>query len=1094
MKTQARIKGTVLVVAVVVLTIATILTVAMFSLVRVDTASTSYMNQKAQADIIATSATQTSLGDLVNLLVAHPEMATVWDKTTTADGAGPFEGTYGLYYTLNSDGTKNFKVKPFISGGKEVTLAEKAKAFEDVQENNIFDLNATSDSNETYGWIGSPKNNTDPLPINTAWIEVKDEAGKVIGRYAYWIEDESFKLDINHTAESFSIPGDRNSKRLVPLTYLASTDLLPGGSALVPADLIEFQEDLDEQRFKLPGRNFPDFRLLKTDVVPLTYPGDLSERLKFSLTRYASSSEITTKGYPRLKLNEIVTSTMDPLEVQNQVERIYQAIKVNAPQFGQRFYRKANNASLPSNVNPILQDWNNDTYVTATDVNIYLKKVAANIRDYIDTDSQPTVIKTDSTIDVGSRPRLPIQSTIFNASSGDGNLTNNPNPFIAIGKEALPYLNEYLFHLDQIEPDGSSATQPAGKQHKFRMNYYFELWNPSTKDIKSQDLGAGARIAIKGQPSWNAGGPLSVNGDSNSFYFNLSDIPGLIFRAGSITVLTTAPSLTPSAGLAGNTHYLSILNGPAATKYVYYVPVAALRPLEPISSLPDSDQYWEGNCNFLVSGRWTTITSFRTNNTTNYQNGWDYATQIFAGNNLGYLDSVPGMGFAPNILNDTVAFRGDKRRDSTHHWRGSAPIGNKQIMGVGATINQNVSGTGDPRANSEPVNFFYMWDQTTFPKQSHMMESQWEITNTYNNDANAAPNSSMGRPNAVQVDFTLWMDRVRANTINGMTAPMAKLTAWAAYPQIANSALNLHRDNKMQQIGELGNIYDPIRLKINAIADSNRMYLKGGGATFKIGQPDPVYGPEGSAAVGFLKSNREKSRDWAAWRLADIFTVNEDDPATLDYQEGLETLGTFNINSVRRDDGFALKALLGKFKYNKVFNTQADLDADPIRMDVSDELVADQQIQAGAIDSLVKDMKAYLDYNGAFMERGEMSELRIFANAPATGQVALVQNVSNFDLLDRAREEIYRRYSNVFTTRGNTYSIYVVAQSVQKTKAGETVVGSTVRRKTTVRLTPEYTNPLGQNYDTFNPNDTNEVGERFKAPIGYKVRTLTIQN
>ena len=107
--------------------------------------------------------------------------------------------------------------------------------------------------------------------------------------------------------------------------------------------------------------------------------------------------------------------------------------------------------------------------VNATDKTIYLNKIAANVRDYIDTDSQPTVVNNDSpnyTVRIGTAP-----THCFVASGGG---TAGPNEVIAIGKERVPMMQEYAIRITQTVFSAKTGTSA---NYSINIEHYVEVWN-----------------------------------------------------------------------------------------------------------------------------------------------------------------------------------------------------------------------------------------------------------------------------------------------------------------------------------------------------------------------------------------------------------------------------------------------------------------------------------------------------------------------------------------------------------------------------------------------------------------------------------------
>ncbi len=146
---------------------------------------------------------------------------------------------------------------------------------------------------------------------------------------------------------------------------------------------------------------------------------------------------------------------------------------------------------------------------------MYLERIAANIRDYVDTDSLPTYIDTSDQVVSGSRPTLAWRSG------------TQPR---AIGKEAIPYLQEVAWCSYQ------RSMTPVGSTRNFDVDidFYFEFMNPTTKDFVAP---TGAFLKVYNRASWSKGTFGMLQPPDHEF-----DITGMRFPAGSATVLTTVPT------------------------------------------------------------------------------------------------------------------------------------------------------------------------------------------------------------------------------------------------------------------------------------------------------------------------------------------------------------------------------------------------------------------------------------------------------------------------------------------------------------------------------------------------------------------------
>lgn len=306
-------------------------------------------------------------------------------------------------------------------------------------------------------------------------------------------------------------------------------------------------------------------------------------------------------------------------------------------------------------------------------------------------------------------------------------------------------------------------------------------------------------------------------------------------------------------------------------------------------------------------------------------------------------------------------------------------------------------------------------------------------------------------------------DGVRANPNTGA---VTKLVGIPALPDITKTPLQLAggavydqatdgrnapfyiRNDRMESIGELGNIFDPAqagdtgKASVSAGAGS---YGSGGGRSLCIGRP------EFSFTDSTLNWDVEGKR---AIQLLDIFTTNQvASGATYP-----EMKGRININTAPKE---VLMALF--------FNVTAGSDEG---MDPAEYAPGDAGKPAPTIDRA----KAELFAKGVIAERENMaaghgpfqrlSDLRrilplfqirsnyepelISASPPST------LGPTDTDVMDRAREEAFAKIVNLVTTQSRALRIYTAGQALGPT--GQVAASAVI--ETRVVLEP-YTNSAG---------------------------------
>jgi type II secretory pathway pseudopilin PulG len=746
-----------------------------------------------QAELAAKAAVNQSIAVLKNNLLQYPDSATTWERLTPPSGGIAPEGTM-LYFTPHAAGAAfnpagdTVKILPLISGASAQPVTTKSATIPAMTAANSYDLNHVRFTGDTAGWIGSPS--TGRKELRAPWVELTDPStGKVVSRYAYWVDDESFKMNINQMGQiprGGTSPGTSPSE--IPVQGLLQT--------VIGSNLNAVAADVMTLRSVFPGTKFLEVRgLNQTNSQPT-----LGDSTKFLGTIYSGALNLSRHGSKRLNLNAVVQTSTSATTMRTQLDQIISAINYHAPNFGQRLYR-TDTANL------------NSIQVASPDPNTYLQKLAANIRDYIDSDSQPTIVNNDAgkTIWIGSAPTTGIEPA--------ASPTPAPNPVLAVGKEASPVIDEYMLRMNPIAWVYDSVQKEVN--FTIQIDHFVEFWNLSTKDIALADLGNSPFLLIRNQFGWETGKkkkkdePIPPGRDFQiplSQFVNADDpAKPLVFEAGKVTVLTTSRTKPLPAFAPGESTYKNL--------YVWNTTLASY------------------NAKCVYSGA--------TQNTSNGQGiGWGYGNKsvdslspdptnpnesvIALGNSLGIIDSQI-MG----PLTTTISVHGKGNNlPPDPIWRGFALKGNLDTPAV-------VSQVGDPRSNNEQLNM-----QIRSPADP-------DQTNYYDTGADIGPgNSTLTQLNS-NLDATVWPDP-------------------AAASQSASQAPALISNSQLYSIGQLGDVYDPAR-KLNA---GSIYYSRGGGRTLKIGQPERYNSSQNATGLwdGYSKS---ASREWTSWRLTDIFTTSD---------------------------------------------------------------------------------------------------------------------------------------------------------------------------------------------------------------------------
>ena len=1152
-----------LVVTLLVLSLLVIVAVSYLSSMASERQTADAYTSKARAEQVAQAGVDSAMAILTESFRDFPDSATVWDPHQSAnnDSSADNEGT-NLYLraaptpvplpggttvvaadpkppgatTAANDANgnnpnnltcKNF-VLPLISGvpgGRAQLVSAKNTLFaspmnllqSDPTQQNFADLNVRHDSTDTKGIIGSPPNwtGTGPKPARAYWVNLKGDNNQVMGRYAFWIEDESFRANTSFLVDGIQPPDNTirpldsaTGKRRLPLpsdlTLLGPLTLLGDDAPANDATSIL------NARKAYPSGFFPDPLAFAHSTTDGTTSFD---RLKLNLLHYSTTNQsgtlnFTRHGTQRLNLNAVVPET-DPNAVpstptiQTQVNQIVQALKFHLPYFGERFYRTSTDASASTLNNNTQVPGSPKTTVTvpssSTDASeIYYYKVAANIRDYLDTDTQPTIIDPGGTVHPAGKP--------VTALNGSGSTSNE---VWAVGKESAPFLQEAAIRLRPMvnpSPDGSG-----GHPFDLQVDYYVEFWNMSDRDVyASQQPDAtlpnlhGAVVRVTNQNIWETQtnspttsyGPvqcsdgsyrLSNGGPDLDYEIDLTNgvrlngangaaVPtGVVFKAGTVTVITTDPDCATYTIQGPHGQSGPVLTAaPSATNphTTYYCPNLLQGQRHYIGTIPKAFKGFEPKLRDQ-----------------NY--AYDYETEVTLCNGNGYLDSVPFAidehGFTSTWYSDTAS----NYHDYTYT---SCLMGNAldPALHFGVLPSQ----LGDPRTNNEQL-AIQPYTSGGNADQSHYI---------YGNGADA----SLGYSNPSQKPDVLpsgaypWPDYYALPTPQYPGASVSN-------PMNATNAPMVVADGPLTSIGQLGDVFDPARLPgtTGAIALS-----RGGGRTFKIGQRDDRYSsdPTGNNTTNNTADSVPNSNAWAAWRLTDVFSVSD----------ATELPARINVNGVRRDGGAALLAALQGFVFQPATNS-----TDPV-------IHGDNHNSAGSLASatlttsgtssgfsqLIGQMTDRLNNtnpasasgglatpSGPFFERGELGEIggsnnALFGMSDPLGTTqsggsskALVSTVDTYKTFDHSREELFRRIAELICTRGDTFTVYVVGQSItQPTTNGPLKVAGTHRMRVTFRLVPRLNgNDFPDPTKPLTPPATDLIAtNRFAKPDQYVAQILSI--
>ena len=1076
-----------MVTTVIVVAVLAVVAVAFMQSTTTDRLSSRSVANYTRAQLAAEGGAAAAQAMVADLVKRYPDSATVWQNI----GGGAPNGTSNeatvLYVRAQASAT-NLGASPAQFGGAVTILAQplvsrvgatpetfntnplplsNVVSSVPFPDNTAVNINATNAA-RPEPFVGSRSSTNPGSPITAAqWIYLTQNGGPTnatnpyVARYAFWIEDESFKVNVNvatNGSRGTTSLGTNATEVRIDGSWASSTNTQVKSASANFASIAALRGSaVYPQQGAVPS-------VLTAGLAAGLTDSSAASEVKFLTTIHSAGLDLSRGGFKRFNINTITNG-----DKREALDRIIAAItnSNSSPLFGQRFYRTGANAAATANTN-----------VSADHAKIYLQKIAANIYDYVDSDDLPTIINNDSgfTLRTG-RPQFGIEA------DGAGGGVDGPNSVAAVGVENVPQLQEYAIHArilsmrhDPADPEsfGYSSTNtnapvPTQATYEIWIDHYFEFWNPGTRDY----IATNAFLKIWDQPGWDG-----ASGDLASPAREKNDITvaipnGTVFPAGGIMVLTTAPlneaSLGgPSGGIVSATNNFIPLNAAAGRKFNGTTSKLLINP-----------------SNAYVRYQWPP--RFNTEPRPADTNKVPFYDRLFCielpfkpeagvliGNDLGLVTSFRGLTVTPQSAAGTAKFQlavsNGYVLDALSH-RSFVSGNNDNVRGSSLRGNSDATATpsmaeGDPRTLNEQLEFF----STPAGGGAGVNDTRFSVT--WRGDS-TDPNSPF--------PGTMTFGLPNTNYVASVTNLTTKWLDASSFRAGAASAPLFVRNGPMLSIGELGHITDPARDR-----GTNPLIARGGGRTLRVGQPE--VGSAGStpinASVWWYAGNQTNvSRTWPSWRLADFFTttVSGANPSPLGVwrsTNGFTIPGLINPNGALRDNGAAIKAAL--------FGLAGEPSPDPTN---SGTQGASGFSGANAnITNFVTNVIGRLTSAAAgvppgalnaFWERGEISELRLLNNGNA-----LVNGLQMSNVFDRGREELVRRSIEMITPRGSIFSAYVLGQALQVSGATTNVL-STARMKSTFEIIPRATAPATN--DSFAPAD---AAIRFAALTNYSLRVL----
>jgi len=487
-RSAVRPQASSLITTLLVLAVLSIIVVTFLQSMSVERRAAQSCASRLQANLLADAAAEECLQRLLATTTNGP-LASIWDR----DPAGnPYLFLGKRTLRAGQVVTSRIPVFSTAAGGfsafenlsaPQIATAAVSVADRDARGNPVArsvpagadlvaKMNAASPAHAS-GMVGlmdgqSPR----PLPVN--WIYVQNISGRVIGRYAFWGDDECSKLDLRFAGQAANASGIHsrgNGTNLSDLSLLVLTNAPVRATAGDISNLLA-----------LRTQAVPDAALVQYPLTPGAAGVDPEtwQRMRPYVTVHSLHDDRSPDGRRRLNLNDAVTESSSAERIQAETLAIRDAITGSLPTFGLRFYSAdAGVATSPP----------------ASRQLAYVTKIAANIRDSIDADPVATIILADGSACTTNAPSFLPYAAV------DADLP------IAFGKEGGPFLSEYFRIVRVISPTphppASPPSAPVLINITVRFAHYIELHNPTGSAISFAGLGPDPFVILSNRRSWN---------------------------------------------------------------------------------------------------------------------------------------------------------------------------------------------------------------------------------------------------------------------------------------------------------------------------------------------------------------------------------------------------------------------------------------------------------------------------------------------------------------------------------------------------------------------------------------------------------------
>lgn len=334
-------------------------------------------------------------------------------------------------------------------------------------------------------------------PAYGQWIRVRNPAGELIGRYAFFIEDESMKVNVNVAGNKLGPatqpnlrPNDLAVPAINPTPATQTQEIYP--VAALPSTMASPQRATAVTELVNAGTSGSRVATKNSVGVLGTWNDNSTTVLAdyaHVITAHSSDDVTTARGWQRMDLNKTVADAGSS-----------NSAKVSAAQKIANWINDAWTGPFP--LSGFAQDNRGRNYQVYNDERLR-RQLAADIVDYIDGDNIPT--------DMGQFPE------------GD------PTAPAVIGIEKIPYLAE----MDVIYT-ASASVPPAPGNANIGMKFRFNFFNMYDSDMQLSSYIS--KITVKGVPVIIKNGTPIFNHEAETYQITIggggNSIPDGVISAG----------------------------------------------------------------------------------------------------------------------------------------------------------------------------------------------------------------------------------------------------------------------------------------------------------------------------------------------------------------------------------------------------------------------------------------------------------------------------------------------------------------------------------------------------------------------------------